>query len=156
MGNREKRKATDIPLSSTSDIAFLLLIFFLVSTMFDIESGILLDLPPSETSEKAAVLDDMSNMVIIDVAMSGNSAKNFNLKYITYPSKEAKTPTKKVIPIRELKAEVKVQLMKKPQTVFMVRTKPDDPYGPMVQVLDQLKVAGAQKYSIREWDQEIE
>ncbi|MBN1231796.1 MAG: biopolymer transporter ExbD [Candidatus Coatesbacteria bacterium] len=157
MKNRVKRVAGDIPLASTSDIAFLLLIFFLATTVFDIESGILLDLPPSETQEKAAVLEDRSEMAVLDIVMTGSDAANdFKVKMITFASKDATIPNKRVFPIKEVGTEVKLWLERKPKSVFMVRTKPDDPYGPMVKVLDQLKMAGIQKYAIRILDEEIE
>lgn len=40
------RKIPEIPLASMADIAFLLLIFFLVTTTMDVDSGILTKLPP--------------------------------------------------------------------------------------------------------------
>nr|NIU21442.1 biopolymer transporter ExbD [Actinomycetota bacterium]NIU78186.1 biopolymer transporter ExbD [Gammaproteobacteria bacterium]NIV57982.1 biopolymer transporter ExbD [Actinomycetota bacterium]NIW38176.1 biopolymer transporter ExbD [Gemmatimonadota bacterium]NIY11557.1 biopolymer transporter ExbD [Gemmatimonadota bacterium] len=41
-----RRVSGDVPTSSLADIAFLLLIFFLVTTVFDQEKGIGIVLPP--------------------------------------------------------------------------------------------------------------
>lgn len=43
---KRKREAADIPTSSMADIAFLLLIFFLVTTTIDVDTGIGMVLPP--------------------------------------------------------------------------------------------------------------
>lgn len=43
---KKKRDAAEIPSSSLADIAFLLLIFFLVTTTIDVDTGIGLVLPP--------------------------------------------------------------------------------------------------------------
>ncbi|MGA0256053.1 MAG: ExbD/TolR family protein [Rhodothermales bacterium] len=43
---KKKRKEAEIPTSSMADIAFLLLIFFLVTTTIDVDTGIGMVLPP--------------------------------------------------------------------------------------------------------------
>ena len=50
---RSKKSAdANIPTSSMADIAFLLLIFFMVTTVFKVDSGISLNLPYAEKVEK--------------------------------------------------------------------------------------------------------
>ncbi|MDZ7717301.1 MAG: biopolymer transporter ExbD [Balneolaceae bacterium] len=70
------REDADIPMSSLADIAFLLLIFFLVVTTIDVDTGIGLILPPipDETTEPPPVkernllniLVNAQGMVLID------------------------------------------------------------------------------------------
>jgi len=50
------RKVSDVNASSVADIAFLLLIFFLVATTMDVDSGIMRKLPPMP--EPGAIDDD--------------------------------------------------------------------------------------------------
>jgi len=51
--SRKRKNLGGIPTSSMSDIAFLLLVFFLSTTKFDIKKGLGLVLPPaSENAEK--------------------------------------------------------------------------------------------------------
>ena len=50
--DKKKSRDSEIPTSSLADIAFLLLIFFLVTTTIDVDKGIGLALPPKgETKE---------------------------------------------------------------------------------------------------------
>ncbi len=49
---KKKKRSSEIPTASLADIAFLLLIFFLVTTTIDVDRGIGLTLPPKgETTE---------------------------------------------------------------------------------------------------------
>jgi len=50
--NRSTNKGTFIPTSSMGDIAFLLLIFFMVTTIFREESGLPVELPRAEAGEE--------------------------------------------------------------------------------------------------------
>ncbi|MGL1889810.1 MAG: biopolymer transporter ExbD [Reichenbachiella sp.] len=52
-----KRKTEELNVSSTADIAFLLLIFFLVSTTILMEKGLSLKLPPKVENETIAQLN---------------------------------------------------------------------------------------------------
>ena len=54
MVDKKKKRTSEIPTSSLADIAFLMLIFFLVTTTIDVDKGIGLVLPPKgETKEVA-------------------------------------------------------------------------------------------------------
>ena len=50
--NRNTKKDTFIPTSSMGDIAFLLLIFFMVTTIFREETGLPVELPRAEAGEE--------------------------------------------------------------------------------------------------------
>jgi biopolymer transport protein ExbD len=49
---RKNARGSSIPTASTGDIAFLLLIFFMVTTIFIKETGLVVDLPRAEAGEK--------------------------------------------------------------------------------------------------------
>ncbi len=49
---RTKRKCASIPTASMADVSFLLLLFFMVSTVFVKEKGLKVTLPKAETLEK--------------------------------------------------------------------------------------------------------
>ncbi|MEE9270287.1 MAG: biopolymer transporter ExbD [Candidatus Krumholzibacteria bacterium] len=49
---RESKIENNVPTSSMADIAFLLLIFFMVTTIFKMEDGLTITLPRAETAAK--------------------------------------------------------------------------------------------------------
>ena len=63
---RPNRKIPEINASSTADIAFLLLIFFLLTTSMDTDSGLLRRLPPPGRPEEAMKLQER-NVLLIDI-----------------------------------------------------------------------------------------
>ena len=59
MLSRKRKDLGGIPTASMSDVAFLLLVFFLSTTKFDIKKGLGLVLPPaSEKADKRVKLKD--------------------------------------------------------------------------------------------------
>ena len=117
----------EINSSSMSDIAFLLLVFFLVTTTISLDKGISLILP-AEGNELEV---NRKNIVNILVNESGK---------VLLDDK----PTK-VKSIREI---VKRKLAGNPNLIFSVQTHPRTKYQDYLNVLDQLKEANASKISI--------
>ncbi len=70
---KAKRKAGEINSSSMADIAFLLLIFFLVTTTMDVDSGMKRTLPPIADNEQQQ--DDVElkerNVLMVNVSKEG-------------------------------------------------------------------------------------
>ena len=59
---RGKRKVPDINSSSTADIAFLLLIFFLITTSMDTDRGLARLLPPPPEDQDRIILIKSKNV----------------------------------------------------------------------------------------------
>ena len=57
-----KRKVPDINSSSTADIAFLLLIFFLITTSMDTDRGLARLLPPPPEDERMRIPIKLKNV----------------------------------------------------------------------------------------------
>lgn len=69
---RNKPRATgDIPDASMSDIAFLLLIFFMVSTTFEVQKGISYKLPRKPDEETQEVVIDETNRLVMTIKQWG-------------------------------------------------------------------------------------
>lgn len=65
-----KRRLTEddeaVPMSSMADIAFLLIIFFMLTTVFAVDSGIVIELPDTEVRESVPTRE-----VVISVTKEG-------------------------------------------------------------------------------------
>lgn len=61
--NRTTKKDTYIPTSSMGDIAFLLLVFFMVTVVFTEETGLVVKLPRAESGEEG-IRDLLTNIYI--------------------------------------------------------------------------------------------
>ena len=64
--SRKSRRPTDIPTASLADIAFLLLIFFLVATTIDVDAGLRATLPPLSEAPPPVVKERNMLTVLIN------------------------------------------------------------------------------------------
>lgn len=126
---RKSGLGDDIGASSMSDIAFLLLIFFLVSTIFAEEQGLPMQLP-GESSETAKI--NPKNILNIDVQ-----------------SNNAVTLDGVAFPISSIETEVRRRIGANPKLVIQLKCHSASFYGTMVDVLDELRQADANKISIK-------
>ncbi len=126
---KKTRVETEIPNSSMSDVAFLLLIFFLVTTIFNMEKGLSLSLPNSESAPKRISKENICEIKIDPVGR------------ITLDGDEVAIPM-----IEDI---VRVRLMENDKLICVLETNPRAPYGKMVDVLDELNLAGAKKITLR-------
>lgn len=67
---KKKRKVDEINASSMADIAFLLLIFFLVATTMDVDTGMTRVLPPWVDAEKQKDNTDINQRNVLKVSIS--------------------------------------------------------------------------------------
>ena len=117
----------EINSSSMADIAFLLLVFFLVTTTISMDKGISLVLP-SEGNEL-----EVNRKNIVNILMNESGKVLLDDK-----------PTK----VNTIKGIVEKKLSSNPNLIFSVQTHPRTKYQDYLKVLDQLKEAKATKISI--------
>ena len=115
-----------------SDIAFLLLIFFLVTTIFNQEQGLPMTLPGA-ASETAKI--NQKNILNIDVQANHLIV----LDEVRFP-------------IPQIESEVRRRVAENPKLVIQLKIHPAAFYGTMVNVLDELHLADAKKISIKGMD----
>jgi biopolymer transport protein ExbD len=123
---REPQKIS-IPTASTGDIAFLLIIFFMVTSIFSREKGLKIVLPPKGAEVKLK----KENILTVSVNPYG----------------EVMIGDKK-ISIPEIKQIVQEALSKNPDLVVALKVSRKAPYKIMIQAFDQLKLAKAEKISL--------
>ena len=127
MIKKQRRPMQEINSSSMADIAFLLLVFFLVTTTISMDKGISLVLP-SEGNEL-----EVNRKNIVNILMNESGKVLFDDK-----------PTK----VNAIRGMVEKKLSGNPNLIFSVQTHPRTKYQDYLNVLDQLKEAKASKISI--------
>ena len=132
---RKNKIEAEIPSASMADIAFLLLVFFLTTTVFNEEKGLELLLPESKAQE---VQVSQKNMLHIIVNPDGR---------ITL--KKGKNPEEQPIVVDGLAERMRQEISLNPKVIAAVKTNPDAPYDQMVQVLDELQQAEASRISLQ-------
>ena len=129
MLKKRKIKDAEIPTASQADLAFLLLLFFLVSTVIDVETGIGLALPePIEETEVVPVAKDRMAALLVnengDVLLDGAAISVFQIK-------------------NQLKPRIasKIDLPNNKKLIVSVKTDRKTNYNIYIQTLDQVKLS---------------
>jgi biopolymer transport protein ExbD len=139
---RKSRVSDEIPTASMADIAFLLLVFFLVTTVFAEDRGLSLVLPEKQTEEI-----EVNPKNIITFYVVGNGVVQL---------RRGGSPDKQTINYDQVEAVARQELAANPRLIVSVKTSPQAKYVDMVNVLDEVKLAGSTRISLQEWDRSIE
>ncbi|MCF7859324.1 MAG: biopolymer transporter ExbD [Candidatus Cloacimonetes bacterium] len=135
MLRRKRKDLGGIPTASMSDVAFLLLVFFLSTTKFDIKKGLGIVLPAaSDGTQKKVKLKD-ENLTKIWIDQDGN---------ITMKSGDVE----RAVPMIELQKIINKIVTENPDMVISLKTDRKSKYQYMVKALDKLQAAGAEKISL--------
>jgi biopolymer transport protein ExbD len=125
---KKKRGLPDIPTSSMSDIVFLLLVFFLVTTSFNMEKGLDLQLPPPG-GEVEIRRENISNIFV-----NPTGRMRFDETVIDNADQ--------IVELTEQK------LSTNKDHIFVIHVDRDGQYQHMITVLDKLKKADAKKIAL--------
>lgn len=132
MKKRRKEPMGELRMDSTADVAFLLLIFFIVTTIFAAEQGLTLVLPGKQKKEDDIVKVKQSNIATLFVQENNQI-----------------TLDQRPIEINHIKIAIEDRILAFPKTVVVLKIHPDANYGMMVACLDELKQAHANKVSLK-------
>jgi biopolymer transport protein ExbD len=119
----------EIPTASLADISFLLLIFFLSTTMFAVEHGIPLVLPGAGS---ATVKVKRSSVVVVRANPDGTIEVD-----------------KEPVSLSRLRTIIEAKLTENSDLIVVLETHPDSEYGLMVDILDELRLADARRISLK-------
>jgi biopolymer transport protein ExbD len=136
MIQRQSKVSDRIPTSSMADIAFLLLIFFLVTTVFDEEKGLRVVLP--ERSPDSEVEVPPKNLLFFLVQPDGRVVV-----------RRGESPQEQVISHREVESIMRQAMGSNPNIIGVVQTSPRARYRDMVNVLNGIQSAGAERFSLQ-------
>ena len=131
MLEKERKRGAEIPTASMADIAFLLLIFFLVVTTIDVDKGLGLTLPPIgqdiEIQKKniCTVLINAEGKVLID---------------------------EKPVQTNLINEIISRKLAENERLIVSLKTARETKYEVYIKTLDQIKMAGSKRISLAEPD----
>jgi biopolymer transport protein ExbD len=126
LGKGKSAKA-EIPTCSMADIAFLLIIFFMVTTVFRAEQGLSVDLPRAAAAEKLP---------------------RRNISHIWVKSEEMMTIDDNFVSISQISPIMANKLAVNANIIVSILTDENASYGVMADIFDELKDAGALKVSL--------
>lgn len=133
--NKKKTKVSgEVPMASTADIAFLLLIFFLVTTVFPKDKGLAIVLP--EQQEQVEV--SQRNILHLVIQPTG-----------VVDVKRGESQQVQQMRAQEIEGLWRQEVAANPNLIAAVKTHPDAPYKFMVDVLDALHSASAERISLQ-------
>jgi biopolymer transport protein ExbD len=134
MQAKRAKVSDEIPSSSMADIAFLLLIFFLVTTVFPKDRGLAIVLP--EEAEEVQV--SQKNILHLIVQPTG-----------IVDVKRGESQQIQQMRPDDVESLWRQEVTSNPNLIAAVKTHPDASYRYMIDVLDALHTAGAERISLQ-------
>ena len=125
---RRNKSNPETPTSSMADIAFLLIVFFLVTTTMNQDKGIGMQLPPAGENKKI----QKKNICNIWVNSVGDILINLETE----------------IPLGRLRAEMERRLRENEKLIVSLKADEETPYTTFIDVLDEVKLSGAKRISL--------
>jgi len=134
LGGKKSKVSDEIPSSSMADIAFLLLIFFLVTTTFPKDKGLAIVLPEQgETQE-------VSQKNILHILINPTGAVTI---------RRGESQQEQTVRPDDVEAIWRQDVAQNENLIAAVKTHPDAPYRFMIDVLDALQSAGSERISLQ-------
>jgi len=122
----------ELRMDSTADVAFLLLIFFIVTTIFAAEQGLTLVLPGKQKEKTDTVKVKESNIATLFVQVDNTI-----------------TLDRKPIEVNHIQRAIEDRILANPKLVILLKIHPEADYGRMIACLDELRLANANKVSLK-------
>ena len=119
---RRRDLPAEIPTASMADVAFLLIIFFLVASFYSVTRGIQFSLPKHEPD---ALVVEPEAAVLIEVAADGSLIVD-----------------RSAMPLDRLQAYLRDRLAQNASKPVLLNTSPDAPYSAMTDLFDELRQVG--------------
>lgn len=130
---KKSRVTGEVSMAGMADVAFLLLIFFLVTTIFDEEKGLSIVLP------ERGVEAQVSQQNILHLTIQPNGI--VEVKRGESPQVQQASPA-------DIGGIWRLEVQQNPNLIAAVKTAPSAPYRYMIDVLDQLQAVGAERVNL--------
>ena len=132
--NRKQRISDEIPTASMADIAFLLLVFFLTTTVFNEEKGLPIVLPEEKEEQEVSP----KNILFLIIQPDGSVVV-----------RRGESEQEQIVGYRQVEGILRQELAANENLIAAIKTDPTAPYRHMINVLDEVKKAGAERISLQ-------
>lgn len=129
---KKKKEDPEIPTSSMADIAFLLIVFFMVTSVFSVTRGLEFQLPRNEDNNPQDATAEEA--VHIQISPSGNSCQ-----FVV---------DQELMDLADINVYLQPKLARNPNKFVIIDPDPDAPYRCMVDAFDELKQGDVKNISI--------
>jgi biopolymer transport protein ExbD len=115
-----------VPMASMADIAFLLIIFFMLTTVFAVDSGLIIELPETEVRERV----DLREIVFTITPDGEIHAEGM------------------VVAMTDIGSYITTKRRANPSRPVVVRSDRNVPYGRIADLMDELLTAGVRDVAL--------
>ena len=122
------RRTVEIPTASMADIAFLLIVFFMLTAVFTSTQGLRFQFPKDDPTELNVQPEEAIHVKVV-------GEEQFQVDRIA-------------MTLQEMGAYVQNKMSQNPEKPVIIQTEPDVPYYVMIDVFDLLKQLEVQNVSI--------
>lgn len=129
--NKRVKHTAEIPTASMADIAFLLLVFFLVTTTINNDKGIFLTLP-DWGDQKNVPKSNICNVLINSTGLVMVGGEEIQIPFI--------------------QDNIRKRIEANEDLIISIKTEPETEYDIFIEVFDQITLSGAGKISLAEPD----
>ncbi|MCB1190362.1 MAG: biopolymer transporter ExbD [Leptospiraceae bacterium] len=132
---RKKKEVEEISAASMSDVAFLLLVFFMVTAVFFVKEGLNIQLPRKKASPQTILRKHVYEILVYQNVIK---MKNPAIGTKSYKS------------LTEFRKQLyEMDIPDLPQKLALIKTTGDTPYGNMLDVLSSVQIKGFPKVSVK-------
>ncbi|MEM7180894.1 MAG: biopolymer transporter ExbD [Spirochaetota bacterium] len=132
---RKKKEIEEISAASMSDIAFLLLVFFMVTAVFFVKQGLNIQLPRKNSSATKVLRKNVYEILVVGDSIT---MKNEAIGTKNYKS------------LKEFRNELnKMEIPNLPIKLALIRTSGETRYGNMLDALSAVQLRGFEKVSVK-------
>ncbi len=128
---KKKKENPEIPTSSMADIAFLLIVFFMITSVFSVTRGLEFQLPRNEPDSQDQTQEEA---VHIHIERAGSQC--------------AFTVDKQLMNLSDINVYLQPKLARNPNKFVIIDPAPTAPYRCMVDAFDELKQGDVKNISI--------
>jgi len=128
---KKKKESPEIPTSSMADIAFLLIVFFMVTSVFSVTRGLEFQLPREDNQPQNATAEEAVHILI---ERSG--------------ARCSFTVDGELMDLKDINVYLQPKLARNPNKFVIIDPVPDAPYRCMVDAFDELKQGDVKNISI--------